>query len=316
MVCRSSIRKSEVHRGFTLIELLVVIAIIAILIALLLPAVQQAREAARRSSCRNNLKQIGVAMHNYHDTHGTLPIGAHGTTNGNVWVRYLLPYIDQANLYNKWDETRLYHQSPNLPLTETRIATYGCPSDTWTSSWSANNIPNYNYAVNLGTTSSYRNSPLNGVTFREAPFYAEHDFTQPALVYSFRDITDGTSNTLLVAEVRQGQNNDDLRGLTWWGRAAGFTTMHGPNTTTPDRLPSGFCPTASQAAQLPQWPCAAETAADSGANPSHFSARSRHEGGVQALLGDGAVRFVSENINLGLWRNLSGQADGNTIGEW
>ena len=103
------------RRAFTLIELLVVIAIIAILIALLLPAVQQAREAARRSQCRNNLKQIALAMHNYHDVHRQFPIGAMGGGgtaypgnagggSGCVWLRYILPYIDQTAIYNQWDE--------------------------------------------------------------------------------------------------------------------------------------------------------------------------------------------------------------------
>src|SRR3954467_13906096 len=100
---RAGTHRSHSERsGFTLIELLVVIAIIAVLIALLLPAVQQAREAARRSECKNKLKQIGLAFHNYHDSLNILPIGAHGDQTGHVWCRYILPYIDQANIYNQW----------------------------------------------------------------------------------------------------------------------------------------------------------------------------------------------------------------------
>jgi prepilin-type N-terminal cleavage/methylation domain-containing protein len=118
------------QRGFTLIELLVVIAIIAILIALLLPAVQQAREAARRTQCRNNMKQIGLALHNYHDRHQRFPIGVTEQNGQLSWHPYILPDIDQAPLYNKfdWSGTNLYIVSPNGAHCVQKISVYLCPS--------------------------------------------------------------------------------------------------------------------------------------------------------------------------------------------
>ena len=132
------------RRGFTLIELLVVIAIIAILIALLLPAVQQAREAARRTQCKNNLKQLGLALHNYHDTHGTFPFGwmAGNDLNVSCWGIMLLPYLDQGNLYNNWNSSvpafneavALFQPATavqgNLNVIATPLAMYKCPSST------------------------------------------------------------------------------------------------------------------------------------------------------------------------------------------
>lgn len=182
-------------RAFTLIELLVVIAIIAVLIALLLPAVQQAREAARRTQCKNNIKQLGLAMHNYHDTYNRLPCGAFtgigGTdTAGMVWLRSLLPNIDQANSFNQWNYAQDYYgaagatPNTNINIVRTLFPALLCPSDTPTKTW--NNAPNYNYAVNLGNTDSARTSPLNSVVFLPAPFtYNSNVF------YALRDIGDG-----------------------------------------------------------------------------------------------------------------------------
>ena len=123
--------KSEIvtKRGFTLIELLVVIAIIAILIALLLPAVQQAREAARRSQCKNNLKQMGLALQNYHDTHRVFPISHGDTGNSFGWRASVLPNIDQAPLYNKINFSENIINTDNLEVARTPLPVYRCPSD-------------------------------------------------------------------------------------------------------------------------------------------------------------------------------------------
>ena len=299
------------RRAFTLIELLVVIAIIAVLIALLLPAVQQARESARRTQCKNNLKQLGLAMHNYHDVNNFLPCGAFtgvGGTDvaGMVWVRALLPMIDQANSYNLWNYSQDYYSgtgNTNINIVRTIFPAYLCPSDTPTKTW--NNAPNYNYAVNLGNTDSIRTPTLNSVVFFPAPFtYANNVF------YGLRDINDGTSNTLLVSEVRQGQIASDLRGLTWYGPHVGFTTQYGPNTASPDNLNGGFCQNTQMS--LIGLPC---TPMSSPPN-TIFASRSKHVGGVQALLGDGAVRFISNNIDITTWRRLSTMADGQTVGEF
>jgi prepilin-type N-terminal cleavage/methylation domain-containing protein len=303
------------RQGFTLIELLVVIAIIAILIALLLPAVQQAREAARRTQCRNNLKQLGLAMHNYHDNYNFLPISfmngsgpsfTDANQSGYNWVRAILPYIDQANLSNGWTETTMYNAvAGNTAIIRTVIPAFLCPSDTHTKTW--NNAPNYNYTVNLGNTTAGRTSPFNGVTYSAAPFYYSTSTTGKA--YKFSDFGDGVSNVMLMSEVRQGQNGSDLRGLIWYGHYNGFTAHNPPNTSVPDRGSGGFCVAANSAIGLP---CAATDAA----NPLMMSSRSRHTGGVHTLLGDGSVRFISDNIEITTWRNLSTIYDGQTLGEF
>ena len=300
-------------RGFTLIELLVVIAIIAVLIALLLPAVQQAREAARRTQCKNNLKQLGLAMHNYHDTVNRFPYASHGATYGG-WVLFVMPYLDQAPLYNKWDHSTQYYVAPNVSLTQGRLAAHSCPSDTPTATWIATGMPNYNYAVNFGNTSNARVSPLNGVTFSKAPFHYEgFRGSGPGISYGLRDITDGTSNTLMLAEVRNGIFNNDLRGLTWFGSHSGFTTHNSPNTATPDYSESQWCPAG---ASTPDLPCAGSSGDSTGATPLNMSARSRHTGGVQVALCDGAVRFISNNIDLNTWRALSSMQGNETISEF
>ncbi|MDB5344525.1 MAG: putative major pilin subunit [Schlesneria sp.] len=303
------------RKAFTLIELLVVIAIIAVLIALLLPAVQQAREAARRTQCKNNLKQLGLAMHNYHDVYLRLPCGAFtgvGGTDvaGMVWVRALLPNIDQANSYNQWNYAQDYYSTPtgapantNINIVRTIFPAFQCPSDTPTKTW--NNAPNYNYAVNLGNTDSGRTATLNSVVFLPAPFtYNSNVF------YALRDINDGTSNCLLMSEVRQGPVANDLRGLIWYGPHTGFTTMYGPNTTSPDTLAQNFCQNTQ--ASLVGLPCVPTPTGFS----TIFAARSKHVGGVHALMGDGAVRFISQNIDINTWRNLSTMADGQTVGDF
>lgn len=303
-------RKSK---GFTLIELLVVIAIIAILVALLLPAVQQAREAARRTQCKNNLKQIGLAMHNYHDVNNGLPVAQFSCCWG-TWIVGIMPYIDQANLYNRYEfnrkygipvDTARYGHSVNLPVTRTRLAALTCPSDTPNAPISG--ITSHNYAVNFGSTGYGQQSTLNGVTFNGAPFRISGS-TTPARNQKLRDIKDGTSSTILVGEVLQGSGSD-LRGFAWWGDATQFTTYLPPNSAAPDRIyTASFC----NNQPIHNLPCAVSTTS----NPTMFASRSQHEGGVQVTLCDGSTRFISENIDLGLWRALSSSRGGEVIGEF
>jgi prepilin-type N-terminal cleavage/methylation domain-containing protein len=311
---RHTMRRS--NRGFTLVELLVVIAIIGILVALLLPAVQAAREAARRTSCNNKLRQHGIAMHNYHDVFLMFPPGCRVSgppanqteTSGHVWLRALLPYIEMGTMYDQWDYTVAYHVGSNLTLIRTLIPAHRCPSDTAATAW--NSVPGYNYASNFGPTDYNRQgtaaTPWNGVVFTGAPF--EYLGRQ----HNLAAVTDGTSNTLMLGEVRQGQAANDIRGLTWWGQAAGFNAFYTPNTSSPDSFQSGFCTAA--AAATPGLPCVANSATNG--TPSMMVSRSRHPGGVQVTLCDASVRFVSQTITLATWRDLSGMSDGNVVGDY
>ena len=299
-------RRSIVRSGFTLVELLVVIAIIGILIALLLPAVQAAREAARRSQCTNNLKQIGVGMHNYHDIYKALPVGAYACCWG-TWKVALLPYIEQVNLRqlyvdnNKYgtpvDNARYAH-AVNLPVTTTRIPTYQCPSDTPNPNTFISKITSDNYSVNYGNTGLGQQSTLNGIKFGGAPFSDSGSATSDPKAYSFRDVRDGLSNTLLVAEVIQGIGND-LRGFSWWGDASGFETYLAPNSSLPDVIyTTGYC----NNQPLQGLPCIGTPTA---AQPSMYGSRSRHPAGVQVVACDGSTHFVNDSVSLLIWQMSS-----------
>jgi prepilin-type N-terminal cleavage/methylation domain-containing protein len=304
--------------GFTLVELLVVIAIIGVLVALLLPAVQAAREAARRMQCGNNLKQLALAMHNYHDTHLKLPYSAAHWGFGG-WVKMTLPYIEQRPLWEKWTEGVLYSSQPNLDLCRVQLKSHMCPTDNPTrSTWNngGQRMANMNYAVNLGNTTVYRVSPFNGVTFQEAPFhYEETQAPNLPATFSFAHISDGTSSTLMFAEVRQGQRptsgpQTDLRGLQWYGHHGGITTLESPNTSVPDYVQVNWCPDPTGAAKIGM-PCATESGQNTGATPKNLSARSLHPSGVQTAMCDGSIQFVTNNIDIVTWRNRGSMQDGN-----
>ncbi len=289
-------------RGFTLVELLVVIAIIGVLVGLLLPAVQAAREAARRMSCGNNLKQIGLAMHNYHDSLGSFPTGTSSCCWG-TWLPLILPYMEQGNLsdlYVSWGDSSgpRYSQSPNTNVTTTRLEAFSCPSDLDNSPFS--NITNHSYAVNYGNTGYSQQATLNGVTFGGAPF-SRHSGKE----FGFRDVIDGTSSTLMVAEVRQGQGRD-LRGFLWWGDASGFETYLPPNSPLPDRIYSAY-----YCNEVPNMPCDVS----SSTNPTMFASRSLHPGVVQAVNCDGSVQIFSDTIDLNLWRARSTTQGGEVIND-
>ncbi len=306
--------------GFTLIELLVVIAIIAILIGLLLPAVQKVREAAARMSCTNNLKQLGLAQHNYHDQNGNLtPMMGPGGCCWGTWVVLMLPFIEQENaykLYQNWGGTDAgntgfpapsngtngirYAAAPNnTNVTGRRYKTMTCPSDQENAPIAP--ITNHNYAVSGGT----------GGTFRTVPTGAPSGFVPQAGMFDggsltrkikLTDVTDGLTNTVMIAEVLQGQGSD-LRGFTWWGDASAMSTFAPPNTPTPDQIyTAGYC----NNQPLKNLPC-------TGAGGAVFFARSRHTGGVNVALGDASVRFIQNGVTPTTWLYMGAASDGQVI---
>ncbi|EAQ78476.1 DUF1559 domain-containing protein [Blastopirellula marina] len=281
-------------RGFTLVELLVVIAIIGVLIALLLPAVQQARESARRLQCTNNMKQLGIAMHNYHDVALALPIGVMRTPGLNVtvsnstWFRRILPYIEQGAMFDAYEEkSNFYSAAPNRALSQTVIPMMRCPSDIEADYF--NSVVQYNYAANLGN-GNLDKSDANGAPFSPGPF--DFSITYDGYATKFARITDGLSNTMMMGEIRVGAKEGDYRGLLQYAYLTLVSGNLPPNTSIPDV--SVYC------VSTPDQPCAV------GTNFSYLlSMRSRHPGGAHALQCDGSVRFISNNIDINLIRGLS-----------
>jgi len=305
-------------RGFTLIELLVVIAIIAILIALLLPAVQQAREAARRSQCKNNLKQMGLATHNYHDAHNVFPISHGDTGNSFGWRALVLPYIDQAPLYNKIDFEGNIVDAGNLVVAQTYVPVYRCPSDptpnnvsggnqVW-SNWcypatcpaaSRNNIAvtTYKGVDGRGYDLTAATSPLpHGMFDRRMGLRVSGgggSVVTPNRTIRMRDVIDGTSNVLFV-----GENSPGFHAWSSWA------AWHSPMTTAfPINHP------------FKVWG-SAQARISSGAHgwTDGFAFSSYHVGGAHFLMVDGSVHFLSENMDFLTYQQLGNPQDGQPLG--
>jgi len=306
-------------RGFTLVELLVVIAIIGILVALLLPAIQAAREAARRSQCINNLKQVGIALQNYHDTYKALPMGAFSCCNG-TWQMSILAFIEEQQLGDmykfqppggmfhdpdyRYDVNLPTHNPPiqNLRVCQSRIKTLTCPSDEpQTNTQFVNGATYHNYVANFGNTNHNLIScpglpSATCVKYLGSPFLSEDTDPPVAKVTPFKKISDGLSKTLMVSETVQG-HDQDLRGFTWWGWSTGFETFSSPNSNDLDYLQQlQYCVKAS-----PNPPCGVA----SGPNFMRAAARSRHPGGVNAIMCDASVQFVVDDVDLATWRAAS-----------
>lgn len=328
-------RMSRRVRGFTLIELLVVIAIIAVLIALLLPAVQQAREAARRSQCKNNLKQLGLALHNYHDNYNTFPPLAIGmgmaasdyfgaakiprqtNTSG---LLFLLPFLDQGPIYTQWNFAHAASWSyvygaysaatvqgdPNVnaALSKTPLAVFKCPSDIGRDYYGG---ADQHYGISSTQTGGYRtnyafNAHYNGYyynhwwvndTLQNMRAFGDDKFT------NIRDYLDGSSNTVMMAEQVREKYNGQLGGWSYvchvnagidfardWARINMWDYNGAAGTY--------------QYGRLGQW----------------STAGSLHVGGVHVLMGDGAIRFISENISGTTQNALAKVADGSVVGEF
>ena len=329
--------------AFTLVELLLVIAIIAILFALLLPAVQAAREAARRIQCSNNLKQFGLALHNYHGVHGTFTPGTISTDThvglfaAPEWpylIVHLLPYFEQGALSD------VVTIKPRLPwpthpnsgsiwpqeIQTASVSMFQCPSDGLGGvRWD----PNGNQFITATNTAKLFKSNYLGVfsggnmqdVAYEAPYPGAYDPASPAHPYhqavfginrgaKIRDITDGTSNTLLMVEYLTG-TMDDARGWFWTSQAGASIIFAWvtPNSNAPDQLCGVTCAPNSHQPEM-NLPCKDE--------PSLYArtatSRSQHPGGVNALLADGSVPFVSDSIDVTIWRAM-GTINGGEVGQ-
>jgi prepilin-type N-terminal cleavage/methylation domain-containing protein/prepilin-type processing-associated H-X9-DG protein len=331
--------------GFTLVELLVVITIIGILIALLLPAVQAARDAARRAQCVNNLKQFGLALHNYHQNRGTFPRYSYPPVKFSLWQGMsvhvmLLPYLEQPAIYEQWNWSRswddpLIGRPSNLVLKNRKLSAFRCPSD---SAFPDPAYPGNNYVVSQGPTVGWGNT-----TPALSPAPAAADMIgvfRPDAEVTIAEIRDGTSNTIAISEQLIGDNDnasytpgDVVRPvsiafpytfpsqtqLETYGQqcdavklAAGGQLSHvgeewaAPmpaqtvfNTLAP---PNWRWPTCQHGGPPSQW-------MDS---PGVFPARSRHPGGVNTGMADGAVRFFANTIDFFVYQALGSRA-GNEV---
>lgn len=301
--------KTQARKGFTLIELLVVIAIIAILIALLLPAVQQAREAARRSTCKNNLKQIGLALHNYHDVHNAFPPGWVAVENrrpniegesGFGWATMLLPFIDQAPLYQQMDFSVAMDLAPNRDQLRFVLPTFQCPSDPKPDTFQTPDrngtdveMATANYSGVFGTVELHdcENAPGTAPVTPSGQCLSDGAFFHLSAV-RFRDFTDGSSSTIIVGErttfIEPGTG--DAFYSTWSGALPEVEEAIARILGHAEHPPNEF-----------------EHAEDFG---------SSHVGGAQFVLGDGHVRFISENIDEGIFQGLATRGGGELLGEF
>lgn len=304
---RAVVRERTPQRaGFTLIELLVVIAIIAVLIALLLPAVQQARESARRTQCKNNLKQLGLAAHNVHDNYRVLPpltapdagsalsVGNFKGVVGYTLFHWLMPYIDQAPIYNMLNPATSYSGIQYDKV----ITMLVCPTDT---------------SNNSGRCKTpYGGANQWGITNYAGNYYAFGDPTKASMEGANTipsTFTDGTSNSILFAEVYAtcGTSGDInvLFGSLWADSNSIWRPVFGTNSNSKTPAATGY-PQVLKFQVQPKF--------DTTCDPAR--AQSSHSGGIQVCLCDGSVRFLGQNMDDRVWGYLCDPRDGNTIGEF
>jgi prepilin-type N-terminal cleavage/methylation domain-containing protein len=329
-------------KAFTLIELLVVIAIIAVLIALLLPAVQQAREAARRTQCKNQMKQVGLALHNYHDTTNKFPaaiwwlagsgpgsgaLGGNAYPNsgmfsnmGSSWIMSLLPYMEQGPLYNQINFNVAVTNAANAPVVIRSIPSLLCPSDPAATS--------SNPCTDMGIPMARGNYAASGVGSGSTTLYwdqfsaADRGLMGSNSYSRIADVTDGTSNSVAAWEIRAGTNAADPRGVWASGRIGGGYVAgcwaaaslgssgdcYGINSgnSNGDDIYSATGGIDNYTIGMGGW-----ANGDGQCGP-----KSLHVGGVHSLMADGAVRFVSQNIDSIVLHNLIAIGDGNVLGSF
>ncbi|HWL07012.1 MAG TPA: DUF1559 domain-containing protein [Planctomicrobium sp.] len=326
MTMYAPLSKTPSSRGFTLIELLVVIAIIAILVALLLPAVQQAREAARRTQCKNNLKQLGLALHNYHDTHSVFPPGNvvrsfHANncmagdrrtetpaTHGAPWTVMILPYIDESALYNliNMGGAFIYSASTNLTNPSTRpnlqrsMPKFQCPS----SELSRAGYPgNHYYGVSGGGAEQCEYGGYSN-------FNTGSLFLNSAI--NLKHLSDGTTNVFLIGEqsINSHPSNPDYTGIlagtaiAWGGTARGDNANAGIGCNMAGAQRSINSQVRQAVEGDHRWAVMTRT----------FG--SVHIGGCHFLMADGSVHFMNENINLNIYQTLGIRDDGLPVGSF
>lgn len=334
-------RLGRANRGFTLIELLVVVAIIAVLIALPLPAVQSAREAARRAQCTNNLKQIGLAMHNYVAAHNAFPpgrINSHITGMGNTWGAYaqLLPQLEQTQVFNAFN----FNLSPDIDPANTTgsaifIATFLCPSDPSPPQYAQPNYGMHNYLLNVGNQYPVLTNPMAPLVGRPNGIFYENFAVQIGA------ITDGLSNTIASSETIRS-----VPGIAFAANPLNGFVITGDNKITgppissdDDYLTMCVAPAPSLVFQVTrgskwhygapghsmynhrrapndrQVDCRGGLPHSDKSDPLwswlslNVTARSQHPGGVQSLFCDGHVAFLKNSVSLAVWQAL-GSANG------
>jgi len=271
--------KRRVQSGFTLVELLVVITIIGILIALLLPAVQAAREAARRGQCVNNLKQVGIALNNYHDSYQTFPSGNVNTTSINAWA-LILSFMEQMTAYERWDFRLNIDNAKNVDAKKTRVPGYFCPSRSRSS---------YPYVSGNNAMGDYAFSKATSPVHYGTPISTYKGIFNTDSACSFADITDGSSNTAAAGEKRISDHSSQYPKINMnthyrWGYH-GLRNMN--FQMNKDVIISGTY----------TW------------NDTYANFGSDHPGGGNFLAADGSVRFLSEAIDFTMYKCFGDKAD-------